>query len=505
MAEDRPDRHPDPDPTAVENPSTPSGGTDGSAPDTARTSAPEPAGTAGQDAAGSGGAGHAPAAGARTAAADGPATPDAPAQSDSDDDDDAPTEKSRPAAWRGAAAVPPPGPKKRRRFGLGRDDDAPAPDPTPEKPLDPTLDLPAPVDPWEGSTSWEEHQAGQEHYDYPAPPLHPTRIDRPDMPRTTIDRPAATPPGPPPSRRQQPPQPPRAPQPPPRSHTPQAPPPQPPRSQAPPPRYAPPPQYAPPPSYARPQQPPPPPPAAQSRPAPPSAPVVPPKKKEKRKKDRRPAARPQLPPGYPPPGYPPPTAARRPRRRRRRWPMVLLTMLLLTVACCCGVPAYFGTPLWQQYPAKASMAAEISDLSLRSGQEADETTRTLEAEMRGEHLLAESTFAGVYGDDAGKRVTVYGMTGFRWSPETDLEGEMTRLTEQYGLSGVEPVDVGEVGGFQRCGTGQADGGTVVVCGWADHGSLGTVVLTRRSVQDSAALTTRIRQSVIIREQISISV
>ena len=31
----------------------------------------------------------------------------------------------------------------------------------------------------------------------------------------------------------------------------------------------------------------------------------------------------------------------------------------------------------------------------------------------------------------------FGVTGFRWSPESDLETEMTRLTEQYALSGVE--------------------------------------------------------------------
>ena len=102
-------------------------------------------------------------------------------------------------------------------------------------------------------------------------------------------------------------------------------------------------------------------------------------------------------------------------------------------------------------------------------------------------------------------MTVFGVTGFRWSPESDLEAEMTRLTDVYALSGVEPVEVGDSGGFQRCGTGAADGATVVVCGWADHGSLGTAVFTRRSVTDSAALLDKIRQSVITRDQISISV
>jgi hypothetical protein len=38
----------------------------------------------------------------------------------------------------------------------------------------------------------------------------------------------------------------------------------------------------------------------------------------------------------------------------------------------------------------------------------------------------------------------------------------------------------------------------VVCAWADHGSLATVVLTRRSVADSAELTETFRSAVLTR-------
>jgi hypothetical protein len=39
---------------------------------------------------------------------------------------------------------------------------------------------------------------------------------------------------------------------------------------------------------------------------------------------------------------------------------------------------------------------------------------------------------------------------------------------------------------------------VVVCAWADHGSLGTVLLTRRNVTESAKLVGVLRSAVLTR-------
>ena len=113
-------------------------------------------------------------------------------------------------------------------------------------------------------------------------------------------------------------------------------------------------------------------------------------------------------------------------------------------------------------------------------------------------LVADDVFAGVYGDRAGKRVTVFGTTGFRLRPEADLEAEMQRLTDRYRITGIEPFDLGEMGAHERCGVGRANKATVVVCGWADHGSMATVLLTRRSVSDSADLVGLLRESLLTR-------
>jgi hypothetical protein len=64
------------------------------------------------------------------------------------------------------------------------------------------------------------------------------------------------------------------------------------------------------------------------------------------------------------------------------------------------------------------------------------------------------------------------------------------------LSGVQSFDLGETGAHERCGAGRVDDISVVVCAWADHGSLATVLLTRRSIDDSAELVGQLRNAVL---------
>ncbi|MEW2146474.1 hypothetical protein AB0869_27045 [Micromonospora vinacea] len=223
-----------------------------------------------------------------------------------------------------------------------------------------------------------------------------------------------------------------------------------------------------------------------SPPAPPKTPKVP--KVPKQRRGRRSTAPPAPPPGWQAPkGYVPV-----PVRRRRRWPW----LLLLTLACCCGCPAYYGFPISAQYPARAALPVQVDDLSLRQDDSSTETARQLEGEVRKEHWLAEDTFAGVYATTSGKRVTVFGGTGFRLSPESDAEGEISRLTERYALGAPESVDTGVRGRHERCAVGSADGSDVVVCTSVDHGSIATGVFTRLSVADSASLLATLRAQIV---------
>ncbi|MEU8425108.1 hypothetical protein AB0C15_29980 [Micromonospora sp. NPDC048835] len=232
------------------------------------------------------------------------------------------------------------------------------------------------------------------------------------------------------------------------------------------------------------------PPTRPMAPTPPNRPMAPPApvKVPKQRRSKRSAPPPAPPPGWQTPkGYVPV-----PVRRRRRWPW----LLLLTLACCCGCPAYYGFPISAQYPARATLPVQMDDLSLRQDDRSTEAARKLAGEVRKEHWLAEDTFAGVYSTTSGKRVTVFGGTGFRLSPESDAEAEISRLTDRYALSTPESVDTGVRGRHERCAVGSSDGSDVVVCTSVDHGSIATGVFTRLSVADSADLLASLRAQIV---------
>ncbi|MEU4775608.1 hypothetical protein [Micromonospora sp. NPDC023644] len=362
--------------------------------------------------------------------------------------DEQPAEPPAPR-WSGSAAVPPPKPRKRAWGESAEIPPVPAPAPPPEQPEHLT-----PVDPWAGADT------GGWDLPPPPPPSPPPTLLYPAAPST---RPYSGPPAPP-------------------VHSPA--PPAPPRPT--PPRVAYPPVSPPPVAY--PVSPPPVSRApAPSRPAPPlPPPPAPPRQRRATAPPAGPPPGPQAPKGYAPP----------PARKRRRWPWIMLLML----ACCCGCPAYYGVPMASQYPANASLPAEVADLRLRDDDTSKAAAKQLEAEVRKAHLLADDTFAGVYSTPAGKRVTVFGGTGFRFTPESDAEDEITRLTGQYSLGEAQVVDTGVRGRHQRCAVGRADGQDVVVCTSVDHGSIATAVFTRLSLDDSATLLGTLREQLVTTDQ-----
>ncbi|GIM98109.1 hypothetical protein [Paractinoplanes toevensis] len=206
-------------------------------------------------------------------------------------------------------------------------------------------------------------------------------------------------------------------------------------------------------------------------------------------------ATPALPP-TPPWAARPPQRPLPPPRRKRRWGRRLALLTVLGVLCCCGLPfAYFQFPAARQYPVTAKLPNAVSDLELR-----DDNASKRAADRLAEQLRANATdgtpFAGVYGDSRGKRVTVFGVTGWRFTPKSDVQAQLDNLTDQLHLSQVQSFDLGETGAHESCGTGRVDGTSVVVCAWADHGSLATVLLTRRSIADSAELVSSLRSAVL---------
>jgi hypothetical protein len=155
--------------------------------------------------------------------------------------------------------------------------------------------------------------------------------------------------------------------------------------------------------------------------------------------------------------------------------------------------------MWQQYPATATVPAEAAGMTLRNDRESTRTVRELEIEARTHNWLAEDTFAAVYDGGPGWRVTLYGTTGFRLAPKSDLEAEISRLTDSLQLTDVQDVDAGPLGGYQSCGLGVDGRDDFVLCAWADHGSLGVGTFSAGSLRDSAEALQELRASIVARE------
>jgi hypothetical protein len=171
---------------------------------------------------------------------------------------------------------------------------------------------------------------------------------------------------------------------------------------------------------------------------------------------------------------------------------------VLTGVLCCGVPAYFAWPAAQQYPVTAALPAQVRDLSLRDDNTSRRALDKLTQQLQNSGLAGQQIFGGVYADGNGKKVTVFGTTGLRMTPGQDVEAEISHLADSYNLGEVQSFDLGESGAHERCGVGRSSGSGVVVCAWADHGSLATVLLTRRNVTESAQLVADLRGEVLSR-------
>ncbi|MEU4695024.1 hypothetical protein [Actinoplanes sp. NPDC023714] len=197
---------------------------------------------------------------------------------------------------------------------------------------------------------------------------------------------------------------------------------------------------------------------------------------------------------------PPPWAAKPMPKRRgfvRRALRRLTILTMVAVVLCCGAPlAYTQIPAARQFPVDAILPDSFSDLVLRETESAKRAVERL-AEQLQEAGSGGNAFAGVYSDGNGKRVTVYGATGFRLTPGSDVSAQMDRLAGSMELTDVSDYDTGVPGVHERCGTGRLDDTAVVACSWADHGSLATVLLTRRSLDESAALVAQLRDEVLV--------
>ncbi len=149
-----------------------------------------------------------------------------------------------------------------------------------------------------------------------------------------------------------------------------------------------------------------------------------------------------------------------------------------------------------EYPARIDLPQTVAGLT-----KVDDPTLNKTANETAQQIKtatdADSAVAAYYapGGDLTKAVGLVGATGRITDPEGELEDA---FSGELGVTGVEDVDAGPLGGLMRCGTTASNGQALTACGWADGGSLMLGIFVNRSATDSADLFRQIRGEVLKR-------
>lgn len=186
---------------------------------------------------------------------------------------------------------------------------------------------------------------------------------------------------------------------------------------------------------------------------------------------------------------------RGPMSRRRK--IVLGSVLVVGLAALGGIGVWGGRVISQQDTA-LSTPGSVAGLTLDDSADARATADDLKAAFAAGIDLKESVGA-VYTDPAAadRSVLFFGGTALLWSPSKDLDTLFGLIGDESGaVTGIHEVPAGSLGGVMKCGTTTVDeGGSMAVCGWADHGSTAMALFPSRSPDEAGDLMLQMRSAV----------
>jgi len=183
------------------------------------------------------------------------------------------------------------------------------------------------------------------------------------------------------------------------------------------------------------------------------------------------------------------------RRPRTRW-IVLGVLGVLVIAAA----AIFGPTGWaiaRQHNTTLRTPATAAGLRHDTGSSAASTAGYLRDAL-GADISLGSSMGAVYDDpaDAQRSVLIFGGTATIVSPGKELDHALSLLDDQTGsVTGLRSVAAGDLGGEMKCGTSNGDGGSMSVCGWADHGSVAVLLFPGRTVDQASDLTRKLRSAI----------
>lgn len=173
---------------------------------------------------------------------------------------------------------------------------------------------------------------------------------------------------------------------------------------------------------------------------------------------------------------------------------VLLIALLVIAVAAAAVLGYTSWQIFSQKNATLAAPPQIGTLRLDDSQDGKDTADYLQTALAAEIDL-KTPVGAVYTDENERDVLFFGGTGLIWSPGKDLDSAFAMISDDQGaVTALHDVPAGKLGGTMQCGTTKTDGGSIPVCGWADHGALAVAMFPNRTEQDSAQLLRQIRDA-----------
>ncbi|WDZ87635.1 hypothetical protein [Micromonospora cathayae] len=101
--------------------------------------------------------------------------------------------------------------------------------------------------------------------------------------------------------------------------------------------------------------------------------------------------------------------------------------------------------------------------------------------------------------DDRNMVMLVAASAFVLSPESELDDAIEGVTKDLSVTGMTAIAPGPLGGVAKCGDGKSADVSLGVCAWADHGSVGLVVVFFSSAAAAAAEFGTIRAAVELRD------
>jgi hypothetical protein len=173
-------------------------------------------------------------------------------------------------------------------------------------------------------------------------------------------------------------------------------------------------------------------------------------------------------------------------------PRVRKVVVIGVAAAALALAATFGPIAWEAWghdDVRLVTTPRVAGLVLDDSQGAHDTIDYLRLAVQTGVSLEKSTGA-VYADEAGqsRSVLFVGGTGSVSSPDDALTKTFRLISDDAGgVESVQSLSPGPLGGVMKCGSTKTDGGSMAVCGWADHRSLGIAMFPNRPVDQSADL------------------